>query len=101
MRVGYLGPEGTFTEQAASALDGERVGFATVHDVASGRWPVTVEEALLVLLLGSAAMLQYHVRTMRGRGPRRVVKALRDSMPRQVTQALSEYEGWTVSDPGG
>jgi prephenate dehydratase len=31
--VGYLGPEGTFTEQAASALEGELVGFATVYDV--------------------------------------------------------------------
>ncbi|HET8536458.1 MAG TPA: prephenate dehydratase [Solirubrobacteraceae bacterium] len=33
MRVGYLGPEGTFTEQAAQRVDGERVPFATVHDV--------------------------------------------------------------------
>lgn len=33
MRVGFLGPEGTFTEQAARALEGELVPFATVHDV--------------------------------------------------------------------
>jgi prephenate dehydratase len=33
VRIGYLGPEGTFTEQAASSLDGELIGFATVHDV--------------------------------------------------------------------
>jgi prephenate dehydratase len=33
VRIGYLGPEGTFTEQAASALEGERVAFATVYDV--------------------------------------------------------------------
>jgi prephenate dehydratase len=33
VRVGYLGPEGTFTEQAAQLVDGERVPFATVHDV--------------------------------------------------------------------
>ena len=33
MRIGYLGPEGTFSEQAASRLDGELTGFATVHDV--------------------------------------------------------------------
>ena len=33
MRVGYLGPEGTFTEQAARRVEGERVPFATVHDV--------------------------------------------------------------------
>ena len=33
MRVGYLGPEGTFTEQAAQRVEGERVPFATVHDV--------------------------------------------------------------------
>lgn len=33
MRVGYLGPEGTFTEQAARGVEGERVPFATVHDV--------------------------------------------------------------------
>jgi len=33
VRVGYLGPEGTFTEQAAQQVDAERVPFATVHDV--------------------------------------------------------------------
>jgi len=33
VRVGYLGPEGTFTEQAAQRVEGDRVGFATVHDV--------------------------------------------------------------------
>jgi prephenate dehydratase len=33
VRVGYLGPEGTFTEQAAQRVAGERVPFATVHDV--------------------------------------------------------------------
>jgi len=33
VRVGYLGPEGTFTEQAAQQVDGERVPYATVHDV--------------------------------------------------------------------
>jgi prephenate dehydratase len=33
VRVGYLGPEGTFTEQAAQGVEGERVPFATVHDV--------------------------------------------------------------------
>jgi prephenate dehydratase len=33
VRIGYLGPEGTFTEQAAQQVDGERVPFATVHDV--------------------------------------------------------------------
>ena len=33
MRIGYLGPEGTFTEQAAQQVEGERVPFATVHDV--------------------------------------------------------------------
>jgi prephenate dehydratase len=33
VRVGFLGPEGTFTEQAAQQVEGERVPFATVHDV--------------------------------------------------------------------
>jgi prephenate dehydratase len=33
VRIGYLGPEGTFTEQAAGRLDGELVPLATVHDV--------------------------------------------------------------------
>lgn len=33
MRVGYLGPEGTFTEQAAQQVEGELVPFASVHDV--------------------------------------------------------------------
>jgi len=70
--------------------------FATVHDVASGRRPAEVDDALLVLLLGNAAMLQYHVQTMRGRGPRRLLKELGDSLPREVEQALSVYERWTV-----
>jgi prephenate dehydratase len=53
VRVGYLGPEGTFTEQAAQRVDGERVPFATVHDVveavASGaveRGVVPIENSL-------------------------------------------------------
>jgi prephenate dehydratase len=33
VRVGYLGPEGTFSEQAAQLLAGELVAYATVHDV--------------------------------------------------------------------
>jgi prephenate dehydratase len=33
VRIGFLGPEGTFTEEAAQRLDGERVAFTTVHDV--------------------------------------------------------------------
>ncbi len=33
MRVGFLGPEGTFSEQAARLLGGELVAFTTVHDV--------------------------------------------------------------------
>jgi prephenate dehydratase len=33
VRVGFLGPEGTFTEQAAQEVEGELVPFATVHDV--------------------------------------------------------------------
>jgi prephenate dehydratase len=33
VRVGFLGPEGTFSEQAAQLVDGELVAYATVHDV--------------------------------------------------------------------
>jgi prephenate dehydratase len=33
VRVGFLGPEGTFTDQAAQRVAGELVPFATVHDV--------------------------------------------------------------------
>jgi len=33
VRVGFLGPEGTFTEEAARRLEGELVAFTTVHDV--------------------------------------------------------------------
>ena len=47
MRVGYLGPEGTFTEQAASALAGERVGFATVHDVVAAVDRGTVDRGVV------------------------------------------------------
>jgi hypothetical protein len=70
--------------------------FAAVHDVASGRRAGTVDEALLVLLLGNAAMLQYHVRTMRGRGPRRILKSLAASLPADVEAALRTYERWQV-----
>jgi hypothetical protein len=70
--------------------------FSVVHDVATGHRAATVDEALLVLLLGNAAMLQYHVRTMRGRGPRRILKELADSLPPDVDHALREYERWQV-----
>ncbi|MDX6657512.1 MAG: prephenate dehydratase [Solirubrobacteraceae bacterium] len=33
MRIGFLGPEGTHSEQAATLVEGELVPFATVHDV--------------------------------------------------------------------
>jgi len=71
--------------------------FATVHDTASGRRVTTVDEALLVLLLGNAAMLQYHVRTMRGRGPRRLLGGLYASLPQDVQAVVTEYERWHVS----
>jgi hypothetical protein len=70
--------------------------FSVVHDVATGRRAATVDEALLVLLLGSAAMLQYHVRTMRGRRPRRILKELAASLPADVELALRGYERWQV-----
>jgi prephenate dehydratase len=47
VRVGYLGPEGTFTEQAASALDGELIGFATVHDVVAAVDRGTVDRGVV------------------------------------------------------
>ena len=47
MRVGYLGPEGTFTEQAARLLDGELVGFATVHDVVAAVDHGTVDRGVV------------------------------------------------------
>jgi hypothetical protein len=73
--------------------------FAKVHDVASGKRAATVEDALLVLLLGSAAMLQYHVRTMRGRRPRRIVRTLTDVLPRDVEEARSVYARWDIAPP--
>jgi prephenate dehydratase len=33
VRIGFLGPEGTHSEQAATLVEGELVPFATVHDV--------------------------------------------------------------------
>jgi prephenate dehydratase len=47
VRIGYLGPEGTFTEQAASALDGELLGFATVHDVVAAVEHGTVDRGVV------------------------------------------------------
>jgi prephenate dehydratase len=53
VRIAYLGPEGTFTEQAAQQVDGERVPYATVHDVveavstgAAERGVVPIENSL-------------------------------------------------------
>jgi prephenate dehydratase len=45
--IGYLGPEGTFTEQAASALEGELVGFATVFDVVAAVERGTVDRGVV------------------------------------------------------
>jgi prephenate dehydratase len=47
VRVGFLGPEGTFTEQAAQAVEGERVPFATVHDVVEAVDGGTVERGVV------------------------------------------------------
>ncbi len=73
--------------------------FASVHDTVAGRRPATVDEALLVILLGSAAMLQYHVRTTRGRGPRRLFRGLWASLPDDVQAAVNTYERWPVHGP--
>jgi prephenate dehydratase len=45
--IGYLGPEGTFTEQAASELEGELVGFATVYDVVAAVERGTVDRGVV------------------------------------------------------
>ena len=47
MRVGYLGPEGTFTEQAAELVGGELVGFATVYDVVAAVQHGTVDRGVV------------------------------------------------------
>jgi prephenate dehydratase len=47
VRIGYLGPEGTFTEQAASELEGELVGFATVYDVVAAVERGTVDRGVV------------------------------------------------------
>ena len=47
MRVGYLGPEGTFTEQAAQQVEGELVPFATVHDVVEAVAEGSVERGVV------------------------------------------------------
>jgi prephenate dehydratase len=47
VRVGYLGPEGTFTEQAARRVEGERVPFATVHDVVAAVENGTVDRGVV------------------------------------------------------
>jgi hypothetical protein len=70
--------------------------FASVHDTATGRRAATIDEGLLVLLLGNAAMLQYHVRTMRGRGRRRLLKRMYASLPAGVQAVVGAYERWQV-----
>jgi prephenate dehydratase len=47
VRVGYLGPEGTFTEQAARRVEGERVPLATVHDVVAAVESGTVDRGVV------------------------------------------------------
>jgi prephenate dehydratase len=47
VRVGYLGPEGTFTEQAAELVAGELVGFATVYDVVAAVQRGTVDRGVV------------------------------------------------------
>jgi prephenate dehydratase len=47
VRVGYLGPEGTFTEQAAQQVEGELVPFATVHDVVEAVAEGSVERGVV------------------------------------------------------
>jgi len=47
VRVGYLGPEGTFTDQAAQRIEGERVPFTTVHDVVEAVDSGTVERGVV------------------------------------------------------
>lgn len=74
--------------------------YAAVRDTLQGEHGVLPEQALLVLLLGPAAMLQYHVRTTRGRRMRRRLRELHDLLPEGVQAALRAYEKWNVSDPG-
>jgi prephenate dehydratase len=47
VRVGFLGPEGTFTHEAAQAVEGDRVPFATVHDVVEAVDNGTVERGVV------------------------------------------------------
>ena len=47
LRVGYLGPAGTFSEQAAQRVEGELVPFATVHDVVEAVAEGTVERGVV------------------------------------------------------
>jgi prephenate dehydratase len=47
VRVGYLGPEGTFTERAAELVGGELVGFATVYDVVAAVQRGTVDRGVV------------------------------------------------------
>jgi prephenate dehydratase len=47
VRVGFLGPEGTHSEQAAGLVDGELVPFATVHDVIGAVSEGTVERGVV------------------------------------------------------
>jgi prephenate dehydratase len=53
VRIGFLGPEGTHSEQAASLVEGELVPFVTVHEVVEavaqgtvGRGVVPIENSL-------------------------------------------------------
>jgi prephenate dehydratase len=47
VRIGFLGPEGTHSEQAAALVEGEPVPFATVHDVVEAVAQGTVERGVV------------------------------------------------------
>jgi prephenate dehydratase len=47
VRVGFLGPEGTFTELAAMRLEGERIPFETVHAVVAAVDRGTVDRGVV------------------------------------------------------
>jgi prephenate dehydratase len=47
VRIGFLGPEGTHSEQAAALVEGELVPFATVHDVVAAVAQGTVERGVV------------------------------------------------------
>lgn len=70
--------------------------YRLVRETIQGNHTTIPEAALLVLLVGSAGVLRYHVQIKRGREARRRFRELRASLPDDVQVVVRAYEKWEI-----